>query len=43
LFAVGAVVTALPHPRRRPADPANSTLGYRQVQRWNLPEGWVIS
>ena len=25
------------------ADPANSTLGHRQVQRWNLPEGWVIS
>ena len=25
------------------ADPANTTLGHRQVQRWNLPEGWVIS
>jgi site-specific DNA recombinase len=25
------------------ADPANATLGHRQVQRWNLPEGWVIS
>jgi site-specific DNA recombinase len=25
------------------ADPADSTLGHRQVQRWNLPEGWVIS
>ena len=25
------------------ADPANTTLGPRQVQRWNLPEGWVIS
>jgi site-specific DNA recombinase len=24
-------------------DPANTGLGYRQVQRWNLPEGWVIS
>jgi site-specific DNA recombinase len=24
-------------------DPANTTLGHRQVQRWNLPEGWVIS
>jgi hypothetical protein len=25
------------------ADPANTGLGHRQVQRWNLPEGWVIS
>jgi len=25
------------------ADPGNTTLGHRQVQRWNLPEGWVIS
>ena len=25
------------------ADPANATLGHKQVQRWNLPEGWVIS
>ena len=25
------------------ADPDNTTLGHRQVQRWNLPEGWVIS
>jgi site-specific DNA recombinase len=25
------------------ADPANTTLGHKQVQRWNLPEGWVIS
>jgi site-specific DNA recombinase len=24
-------------------DPANTTLGHRQVQRWNLPEGWIIS
>ncbi|HEX5297046.1 MAG TPA: recombinase family protein [Streptosporangiaceae bacterium] len=24
-------------------DPDNTGLGYRQVQRWNLPEGWVIS
>src|SRR5580704_10453112 len=24
-------------------DPANTVLGHRQVQRWNLPEGWVIS
>src|SRR5262249_39433674 len=23
--------------------PANTTLGHRQVQRWNPPEGWVIS
>jgi hypothetical protein len=22
-------------------DPANTTLGHRQVQRWNLPAGWV--
>jgi site-specific DNA recombinase len=25
------------------ADPADITLGHRQVQRWNLPDGWVIS
>jgi site-specific DNA recombinase len=25
------------------ADPANVTLGHRSVQRWNLPDGWVIS
>ena len=25
------------------ADPANATLGHKQVQRWNMPEGWVIS
>jgi hypothetical protein len=25
------------------ADPANTGLGHRQVQRWNLPEGWIIS
>ena len=25
------------------ADPGNTGLGHRQVQRWNLPEGWVIS
>ena len=24
-------------------DPANTGLGHRHVQRWNLPEGWVIS
>ena len=24
-------------------DPANTTLGHRQVQPWNLPTGWVIS
>jgi hypothetical protein len=24
-------------------DPANVTLGHRSVQRWNLPDGWVIS
>src|SRR5690349_23165139 len=24
-------------------DPANTGLGHRQVQRWNLPAGWVIS
>ena len=24
-------------------DPANTGLGERQVHRWNLPEGWVIS
>jgi site-specific DNA recombinase len=24
-------------------DPANTGLGHRQVQRWNLPNGWIIS
>jgi hypothetical protein len=24
-------------------DPANTGLGHRQVQRWGLPAGWVIS
>jgi len=24
-------------------DPANTSLGHRQVQRWTLPAGWVIS
>jgi site-specific DNA recombinase len=24
-------------------DPTNTGLGHRQVQRWGLPEGWVIS
>jgi hypothetical protein len=24
-------------------DPANTGLGHKRVQRWNLPEGWVIS
>ncbi|MGH3189737.1 MAG: recombinase family protein [Streptosporangiaceae bacterium] len=24
-------------------DPANTGMGHKQVQRWNLPEGWVIS
>jgi site-specific DNA recombinase len=24
-------------------DPANTGLGHRQVQRWNLSEGWIIS
>jgi len=24
-------------------DPANTGPGHRQVQRWNLPDGWVIS
>jgi site-specific DNA recombinase len=24
-------------------DPGNTALGHKQVQRWNLPEGWVIS
>ena len=33
---------------RQPTDfdlvnPANTALGQRQVQRWNLPESWVIS
>ena len=25
------------------ADPADVSLGHKQVQRWNLPDGWVIS
>jgi site-specific DNA recombinase len=25
------------------ADPADVSLGYKSVQRWNLPDGWVIS
>jgi site-specific DNA recombinase len=25
------------------ADPADISLGHRAVQRWNLPDGWVIS
>jgi site-specific DNA recombinase len=25
------------------ADPADISLGHKQVQRWNLPDGWVIS
>jgi hypothetical protein len=24
-------------------DPASTGLGHKQVQRWNLPDGWVIS
>jgi recombinase len=25
------------------ADPADISLGHKQVQRWNLPDGWVLS
>jgi site-specific DNA recombinase len=25
------------------ADPADVSLGHKQVQRWNLPDGWIIS
>jgi hypothetical protein len=25
------------------ADPGGVALGHKQVQRWNLPDGWVIS
>jgi hypothetical protein len=25
------------------ADPADVSLGHKRVQRWNLPDGWVIS
>jgi hypothetical protein len=25
------------------ADPANTSLGHKSGQRWNLPDGWVIS
>jgi DNA invertase Pin-like site-specific DNA recombinase len=28
---------------RELADPADVILGHRPVQRWNLPDGWVIS
>jgi site-specific DNA recombinase len=28
---------------RELADPANTSLGHKTVQRWNLPDGWVIS
>ena len=28
---------------RELVDPANTGLGHRPVQRWTLPEGWVIS
>jgi hypothetical protein len=28
---------------RELADPADVILGHRQVQRWSLPDGWVIS
>jgi site-specific DNA recombinase len=28
---------------RDPADPADVSLGHKSVQRWNLPDGWVIS
>jgi hypothetical protein len=26
-----------------PKIPSTCRLGHKQVQRWNLPEGWVIS
>jgi site-specific DNA recombinase len=29
--------------RQDPADPADVSLGHKNVQRWNLPHGWVIS
>ncbi len=32
-----------PAHRPRSGRPANTGLGHRQVQRWNLPAGWVIS
>ena len=25
------------------ADPGDVSLGHKEVQRWNLPDGWVIS
>ena len=25
------------------ADPGDVSLGHKSVQRWNLPDGWVIS
>jgi hypothetical protein len=30
-------------PLRELADSANVTLGHKSVQRWKLPDGWVIS
>ena len=29
--------------RLRPGRPGDTGLGHRPVQRWNLPEGWIIS
>ena len=37
----GVEPAAVPHAIL--VDPANTGLGHKQVQRWNLPEGWVIS
>jgi hypothetical protein len=31
------------HTEKDLADPADVSLGHKSVQRWNLPDGWVIS
>jgi hypothetical protein len=30
-------------PRHQRVVPADVSLGHKDVQRWNLPDGWVIS
>jgi hypothetical protein len=54
-WTLGTIATILSNPRytgqvwnrqrtdRDLADPADACLGHKSVQRWNLPDGWVIS
>jgi site-specific DNA recombinase len=52
-WTLGTVTTILGNPRytghqvwnrqRTDKDPADVSLGHKDVQRWNLPDGWVIS